>query len=340
MKGQSTREDRIFVWGFNPDIYHYADRLPASRFIYCTFQTGLIPWTNTDPRIDTSYAIVPGAMETLLTDLQRQPPRFFVDSSAGPHRFFGKYPVRNFPALYDWLHTHYVEVDGARFAGQGFRIYLRSDEAIAEARANLETDLSAPVGIDGFDRIAAGRNHVRVDFHGTETAQATGLGLMRNGEIVAAVKLLPSGPTNIKVPVIVDDHTSTVEFQPIVQLDGGPWRAGAVRSGQVASVGISPTQGVDFAIPLLSERVHAVGLQAFFGARSELSNGSRLFSVHAPAILTYELAHEVDFLSGRFATLRLRRGESRPRLMARNLSSAAAWASPRRFYHFVNHTTY
>ena len=108
---QSGPEDRIFVWGFNPDIYYYTQRLPASRFLYCTFQTGLIPWTNIADGIDTSYGIVPGSMATLIADLEKNQPRFIIDSSAGVHRHFDKYPLDKFPVLRDWIESRYVELE-------------------------------------------------------------------------------------------------------------------------------------------------------------------------------------------------------------------------------------
>ena len=36
-------EDRIFAWGYTPEVYANSRRLPATRFLYCTFVTGLIP---------------------------------------------------------------------------------------------------------------------------------------------------------------------------------------------------------------------------------------------------------------------------------------------------------
>ncbi|MEO7598759.1 MAG: glycosyltransferase family 39 protein, partial [Opitutus sp.] len=111
IRAHSTPADKIFVWGYNPDIYLYANRAPASRFFYCSFQTGLIPWTNEVPGVDTTYAIVRGSMETLLADLARHPPAFIVDCGVGPHRRFSKYPVQNFDVLYSLIQSHYVEVD-------------------------------------------------------------------------------------------------------------------------------------------------------------------------------------------------------------------------------------
>ena len=123
IREHSAPTDRIFVWGYHPDIYFYADRRPASRYLYASFVTGLIPWTNTAPTRDTSYAIVPGAMETLLQDLAAQPPRFIVDCSAGPNRHWQKYPPEIYPALQYYLRRHYQQVEAQVFVPQGFRLY-------------------------------------------------------------------------------------------------------------------------------------------------------------------------------------------------------------------------
>lgn len=117
--------DRIFVWGYHPDIYLYTNRRPASRFLYASFITGLIPWTNTAPERDTGYAIVPGAMDQLLQDLASQPPVFIVDCSAGPNRYWQKYPLEKFPALRDYIRHHYRVVEAGQFVPQGFRLFQR-----------------------------------------------------------------------------------------------------------------------------------------------------------------------------------------------------------------------
>ena len=129
IRERTTPADRLFVWGYNPDIYLYTDRRPASRFVYCSFLTGLIPWTNLDPQKDTAYAVVPGAMDTLLAELQRNRPAFIVDCSPGPHRHFEKYPIAKFPPLQQLLDRDYVVVEAGRFVPQGFRLHLLRDRA-------------------------------------------------------------------------------------------------------------------------------------------------------------------------------------------------------------------
>lgn len=144
IRTHSAPEDRIFVWGFHPDIYLHSGRRPASRFLYASFLTGLVPWTNVAPGQDTAYAIVPGAMEALLRDLETRRPVFLVDCSAGPNRHWQKYPLEKFPPLNDYVRRHYRVVEGGQFVPQGFRLFQRQEGGTAEnAAAELAPEITA-----------------------------------------------------------------------------------------------------------------------------------------------------------------------------------------------------
>ncbi|WP_438479509.1 ArnT family glycosyltransferase [Oleiharenicola lentus] len=137
IKAHTQSDDRIFVWGYHPDIYLFSDRKPASRFVYGSFLSGLIPWTNTAMDKDTSYAIVPGARETLLNELTSSRPAFIVDCSAGPNRYWQKYPLDTFPALRDYIKAHYQLCEAGQFVPQGFRLFqLRSEGATSSPIQN------------------------------------------------------------------------------------------------------------------------------------------------------------------------------------------------------------
>jgi len=131
IQARTRADERIFVWGYHPDIYLFADRKPASRFVYASFLSGLIPWTNTAPDRDTRYAIVPGARETLLRELAAGRPAFIVDCSAGPNRSWQKYPLDTFPALRDFVTANYRVVEAGQFVPQGFRLYQRRPDGAA-----------------------------------------------------------------------------------------------------------------------------------------------------------------------------------------------------------------
>lgn len=142
--------DRIFVWGYHPDIYLFADRRPASRFVYASFLSGLIPWSNTTPGRDTSYAVVPGARETLLRELAATRPAFIVDCSAGPNRHWQKYPLDTFPALRDFISANYRLVEAAQFLPQGFRLFQRRPPGVREpvpVAAELPAETAAALAV-------------------------------------------------------------------------------------------------------------------------------------------------------------------------------------------------
>lgn len=137
IREHSDTSDRIFVWGYHPDIYLHADRRPASRFLYASFMTGLVPWTNTAPDRNTAYAIVPGTMTTLLAELTAHPPLFIVDCSAGPNRHWQKYPTDLFPSLHAFIRERYRLDAPHQFVPQGFRLYrLRSPDEVAAEPAD------------------------------------------------------------------------------------------------------------------------------------------------------------------------------------------------------------
>ncbi len=120
--------ERIFIWGFYPEVAYHAQRISASRFAFANFLTGMIPWTNLDPDKDTTYAIVPGAWNQLWTDFERHPPAVIIDTNV--HRGYGKYPLTRQARLWNYLQTNYVEIEAGRMHSRGFRVYRRTGEPL------------------------------------------------------------------------------------------------------------------------------------------------------------------------------------------------------------------
>lgn len=104
---ESTPSDRILVWGFYPEIYVLTNRMPASKYIFSNFLTGLIPLINTADGIDTTYAIVPGSWDIFMNELYMNRPILIVDTSPGSFRYYGKYPIQKFPLLFNFMTKHY-----------------------------------------------------------------------------------------------------------------------------------------------------------------------------------------------------------------------------------------
>lgn len=103
----STPEQSIFVWGYYPELYVLAPRRPASRYSNTNYLTGMLPWENHHPGVDTSAHIVDGGWDLLMQELEASRPALVVDTAVGNHRYYGKYPVQNFPPLQRFLQRSY-----------------------------------------------------------------------------------------------------------------------------------------------------------------------------------------------------------------------------------------
>lgn len=73
--------DRIFVWGFSPWIYGYSHRKPAGRYMFETYVTGFVPWYWEKLEVERAR-IVPGSVEALLGDLEKEDPQVIVDAGS------------------------------------------------------------------------------------------------------------------------------------------------------------------------------------------------------------------------------------------------------------------
>ncbi len=301
---EHTREDeRIFVWGYHPDIYLFAERKPASRFVYGSFLTGLIPWTNIAPEKDTTYAIVPGTRDSLLHELDAIRPAFIVDCSAGPNRFWNKYPLATFPQLRDFLDKNYVLAEPAEFAGQGFQLYLIQDSA----RRMPLRPAGGPVAQLGVPQVfvspvAGNQQYVEVAFAGTSAnRRLQRLELLHNDAVVAAASFPPTGGLMVKCKL------------SLAQLGKGEHRLAARATGASGETVLSPATNLrlepgsippdqlkDFVLPHLAEPLPPVSGYAAFGASVEFEAGQPIFYAHAPSTLTYRLAGDGVRLHGNF----------------------------------------
>jgi len=94
--------DRVFVWGFSPMLYGYSHRKPAGRYVFGTYVTGFVPWF-WDSMAKEESRIVPGSVEALLGDLDREDPPIVVDAGA----VMMARPMRAYDKPNAWLHAKY-----------------------------------------------------------------------------------------------------------------------------------------------------------------------------------------------------------------------------------------
>ncbi len=131
LQSSTGPEDKIFVWGYDPEVYFLAQRRPSSRYSNTNYLTGMLPWENHQPGVDTSAHIVPGSWDVLLRELEASRPAAVIDTVPGNHRFYRKYPIASFPRLEAFLDTGYrraVRVPG-RNGRPYYDVYLRKDRA-------------------------------------------------------------------------------------------------------------------------------------------------------------------------------------------------------------------
>ncbi|HZU83781.1 MAG TPA: glycosyltransferase family 39 protein [Polyangiaceae bacterium] len=138
--------DRVFVWGFSPWLYGYSHRRPAGRYVFETYVTGFIPlfWDDL-PR--EARRVVPGSMEALLGDLDRERPELVADAGS----LLIARPMRAYPAAARWLRAHYCF--DARVGGVDLYRRRQGDAPCASpyfpcpqpARDHFGTPLSVPV---------------------------------------------------------------------------------------------------------------------------------------------------------------------------------------------------
>jgi hypothetical protein len=80
VRAHSTRADKLFVWGFRPELYVSCKRWPASRFVFTTFVSGFVPWNYASSREEENSLAVPGSRALLISELEATKPPVIVDA--------------------------------------------------------------------------------------------------------------------------------------------------------------------------------------------------------------------------------------------------------------------
>lgn len=99
---RSRPEETIFVWGFRAETYVSSARLPASRYVYTVYPSGVVPWFQST-RDEEERRVVPGSRRQLLDDLEVSKPILVVDAGRSMN---GRY-MYNYPELRRYLDRNY-----------------------------------------------------------------------------------------------------------------------------------------------------------------------------------------------------------------------------------------
>jgi hypothetical protein len=115
----TSPQDKIFVWGFSPWLYQYSGRRPAGRYVFETYVTGFVPWFWASAEVERAR-VVPGSLEALVYDLERERPAIVVDAGS----IMIARPMRAYDRAARFLRAHYCfEV---RLGG--FDVYRRTPD--------------------------------------------------------------------------------------------------------------------------------------------------------------------------------------------------------------------
>ncbi|MBI2513716.1 MAG: hypothetical protein HYV96_17250 [Opitutae bacterium] len=295
---RTAPDERIFVWGYHPDIYLFADRAPGSRFVYASFQTGLLPWTNVAPERDTRDTEVPGALETLLRDLQASRPTFIVDCSAGPNRHWQKYPPARFPALAAFVERNYVAVESAQFVAQGFRLFAIRDEF----RPHVPELAAAPraAGRNGEIGIFSAGDSSRVVrvAAGDSAGKLRRIELRSGSRVLGSVTLAPGASLTLDFPLPADLAGRPASLVARAICSDGAVFESAPHLTEAEPAPLPRGQLAAFAVPRLAERIVPEEVIAQFGAQASEEDGHRVFFAHAPSTLRFVVPDSVATIRG------------------------------------------
>ena len=298
----TTPRERIFVWGYNADFYLYTNRKPASRFSYCSFQTGLIPWTNLAPGKDTTYAIVPGTLQTLLGELEARRPAIFVDCSAGRFRNFSKFPLSKFPALDSFVERDYVRVEWGRFVPQGFRLYLIRDSARRIPAKLAGGPAGDPAAPELLGSPQAGPEPTPfVIVAGDPAGRLQRLELRVGDDVVDSASFQPIDKTTIEFAAPFD-RLGPGHYRVTARAisANGRFRDSPALDVTCAAAAVPRERLADYRLPCVTTALVPLTVQSPFKPMIEEKNGHRLLFLHAPSVLHYPLPENVRRVQGGF----------------------------------------
>lgn len=109
LKQHMPIDSRLFVWGIDPSIYFFAERNPATRFLWSDALVGRLPGIPETQQggVDTTAYINKASWDQFLDDFKNHPPLYIVDCASGDLRDYAKFPIQNYPAFNSILQTQY-----------------------------------------------------------------------------------------------------------------------------------------------------------------------------------------------------------------------------------------
>lgn len=109
IKENSAPGTSIYAWGYATPIYYYSDRRCSARFLISDYISGRVFGTPNDSNIIRTSQDS-DAWRDFISDLHKNPPMYFVDTSPADHFGYSRFPIKNYPELYKLISEHYRPV--------------------------------------------------------------------------------------------------------------------------------------------------------------------------------------------------------------------------------------
>jgi hypothetical protein len=110
IREHTASTDKIFVWGWFSPVYVYSERAPATRFNNTNMFIGVRRGNDPDEEsrsnltwAERTWVQIPEAWTMLDADLRRNRPELIIDTSPGNYNGFGRYPLKDYPVLRDYV---------------------------------------------------------------------------------------------------------------------------------------------------------------------------------------------------------------------------------------------
>lgn len=109
LRAQTAPQEQLLVWGYSPAIYWYAQRLPATRFLWSVFLVGDVPGATKSAEAirRASEFIHPHAWDLFMQDLAAHPPAYIMDMAPTGLHHYEQFPMTNYPRLMEFVRAHY-----------------------------------------------------------------------------------------------------------------------------------------------------------------------------------------------------------------------------------------
>lgn len=287
IRAHTQPTERIFVWGYEPELHVFAQRLPSTRFVYAVFLTGLIPWTNIDPLKDTDYAIVPGSWADFWADFERSPPAMIVDTRG--NRGFLKYPLRRQDRLWHTIEKEYVEVTEDTAATLGYALYRRVAQPAPGGPPTLAP--SDRVKIRGPVRSTPGTTRIEV----SAPPGTTAVTLYLNAQPYRRIESTATAPLRLNFFALGDDLPEGVhELQAVVE--GADALLSPIWTLSIAADATDTPVVAGPAIIMPGREIHPIESEAFPGGPLVLWPETGHWQAHAPSKLVYPRPPELALL--------------------------------------------